>query len=61
MEALETMGKESHDDYGRRANGLLAQLERFQTYFRLKLSYLVFSASEQTSTTLQGKNITASA
>ena len=56
MEALETIGKELHDDYGRRANGMLAQPERFQTYFRLKLSYLVFSASEQT-TTLQGRNI----
>ena len=55
LEALETISNESHDDYGRRANGILAQLERFDTYFGLKL---VFSATEQTSIALQGKNTT---
>ena len=58
LEALETIINESHDDYGRRANGIHKQLERFDTYFGLKLSHLVFSATEQTSNALQGKNIT---
>ena len=58
LDALETISNESHDDYGRRANGILAQLERFDTYFGLKLSNLVFSATEQTSIALQGKSTT---
>ena len=58
LEALETIGNESYDDYGRRANGIHTQLERFDTYFGLKISYLVFSATEQTSVALQGKNTT---
>ena len=58
LEAMETISSESHDDYGRRANGILAQLERFDTYFGLKLSHLVFSATEQTSIALQGKSTT---
>lgn len=58
LEALETIGSEAHDDYGRRANGILAQLERFDTFFGLKFSHLIFSATEQTSNALQGKNTT---
>ena len=58
LEALETIGNEAHDDYGRRANGILAQLERFDTFFGLKFSHLIFSATEQTSNVLQGKNTT---
>ena len=58
LETLETISSESHDDYGRRANGILAQLERFDTYFGLKLSHLVFSETEQTSIALQGKSTT---
>ena len=43
------------DDYGRRASGLLSQLEIFDTFYQLesihiffglKLSYLVFSGTE---------------
>ena len=41
----------------RRASGLLSLLEKFGTYFGLKLSHLLFSATEQTSTTLQRKNL----
>ena len=60
VEALSHISDESHDDYGRRANGILSQLERFDTYFGLKLSLLVFSATEQTSKALQSKNTTVS-
>lgn len=34
-------------------------MEKFQTYFGLHLAVLVFSAAEQLSTTLQGKQISA--
>ena len=53
IEALEAIGKESHDDYCRWANCVLAQLECFETYFGLKLSYFVFSPS---ATTVQEHN-----
>ena len=29
FEVLEIIGNKSHDNYGRRANGILVQLERF--------------------------------
>ena len=47
LEAFERISNESHDDYGRRANGVLAMLEKFSVFFGLKFSYLVFSATEQ--------------
>ena len=56
LNALQSIGDTSYDDYGRRANGILAQLEKFDCYFGLKLSYLVFSGTEQTSINLQKKN-----
>ena len=48
LETLETIANESHDEYGRRANGSLAQVECFDCYFSLKLSFLIFTATEQT-------------
>ena len=56
VQALEQISEESHDNYGRRANGLLSQLERFDTFIGLKLSHLVFSGTEQTSINLQKKD-----
>ena len=49
IQALEQISDETYDDYSRRANGLLSQLERFDTFIGLKLSHLVFSGTEQTS------------
>ena len=46
------------NDYGVQAGGVLAQLEKFSTYFALKLSHLVFSATEQVSKLLQAKDTT---
>ena len=54
-ESLEQITNESHDDYSRRANGVLALLQRFDTFLGLKLSHLVFTATEQCSNALQGK------
>ena len=56
--ALEEINAETHDDYGIKAGGYLAQMESFSTYFGLKLSHLVFSGAEQLSLTLQGKDTT---
>ena len=47
LQALQIIAETSYDDYGQRANGLLAQLEKFDTYFGLKLSHLIFSGTEQ--------------
>jgi hypothetical protein len=56
-ELQETMEVSSHgsDDCSRRANGILALMERFRTYFSLKLSILIFSITEQMSIHLQKK------
>ena len=43
-------------DCSRRASGILALMEKFQTYFGLKLSVLIFSIAEQLTVTLQGVN-----
>ena len=34
-------------------------MEKFSTFFGLKLSYLLFGATEQTSTTIQANDISA--
>lgn len=50
--------QKGHDDYGAKANGLLSKMEKFDTFFSLKLGYLIFSAAEQLSINLQSKDIT---
>ena len=56
MDSLETINTESHDDYGCRAGGILSLLQRFETFFGLHLSPLIFSATEQTSRSLQSQD-----
>ena len=53
----ETMEISSHgmDDCSRRANGMLSLMDKFSTYFGLKLSILIFSMIEQLSINLQAK------
>ena len=55
LKALQNISETCYDDYGRKANGLNAQLEKFDTYFGLKLSHLIFSGTEQTSISLQAR------
>ena len=57
LTALEEI-REGHDEYAAKGNGLLNQMESFDTFFGLKLSHLVFAAAEQFSTNLQAKDIT---
>ena len=45
------------DEYGTKVSGSLHLLEKFNAHFWLKLSYLLFSAAEQLSLSLQKKNI----
>ena len=54
-DTMEEIKETCKDDYGTRAAGVAALLQKFETYFALKLAHLVFSASEQLSKTLQGK------
>ena len=46
------------DDCSRRAGGIVAIMDKFSTYFGLKLSILIFSMIEQLSVTLQGIDTT---
>ena len=52
MEAL-TEISESHVDASSKAAGFVALMEKFSTYFGLKFGFLLFSATEQASTSLQ--------
>ena len=54
---FEAIGAESQGEASHKALGLLALMERFSTYFGLKLSVLVFGATEQFSATLQYRGI----
>ena len=55
MSTLEVV-QQGHDEYAAKGKGLLMQMESFDTFFSLKLAYLVFSAAEQFSTNLQAKD-----
>ena len=57
-EALTEIHDNGRDEYALKAGGYLTAMERFSTYFGLKLSHLVFSATEQLSVSLQSKNTT---
>lgn len=50
--------KLGHDEYAAKGNGMAIRMENFDTFFCLKLSYLLFSVTEQLSINLQAKNIT---
>ena len=47
IEALESIRK-GHDEYAAKASGLLGRIESFDTYFALKLAFLIFSAYQLT-------------
>ena len=44
LQALQTTADTCYNDYGRRANGLLTQLQKFNTYFGLKLSHIILGS-----------------
>ena len=45
------------DDCLRRTSGVVALVKKFQTFYSLKLSVLLFGITEQLSTALQGREI----
>ena len=59
VRALVEVNETHRDEYGKRAAGFHALMEKFSTFFGLKLAYLIFCASEQLLITLQSINTTA--
>ena len=57
LQTVSQISQKATDDIGKRANGMLSLVEKFDTYFRLKLSHLLFSATEKASTTLQRNDL----
>ena len=58
QQTIEEISDTKHGEYGQRANGVLSNLDKFDSVFGLKLGYLLFGAAEQLSTALQGKDAT---
>lgn len=58
-EALDQIGHKTQGESSHKALGLSALMEKFSTFFGLKLAFLIFSATEQVSLTLQYKDINA--
>ena len=56
--ALIEIHDSGRDEYALKAGGYLNTMEKFSALFWLKLSHLIFSATEQLSITLQGRNTT---
>ena len=57
IETLEEVHQSTHDEYRMKAGGLPQGLEKFNTFFCLRLCHLLFSAAEQLSLTLQKMEI----
>ena len=57
MDTMEEVNHTTRDEYGLKAGGVLAALEKFEMLFGLKLGHLLFSASEDTSRVLQSENL----
>lgn len=56
---LELLTREGSTEVRNKACGLLALMDKFSVYFGLKFSLIVFAITEQVSTTLQSKDLTA--
>ena len=59
LHTLENVNTTGCDEYARRAAGQHALMEKFSTFFGLKLAHLLFGASQQLSRTLQSKQKSA--
>ena len=56
---LDIVGKDSNDESSNKSPSLKALMERFSTFFGLKLSFMVFSLMEEFSKALQSSNFSA--
>ena len=59
MTLLDTISCSFNDEHSRKASGMLALMEKFDTYFGLCVAVKVFGAAEELSRGLQAKHITA--
>lgn len=59
IHTLEHISTTGYDEYSRRAGGQHTLMDKFSTFFGLKLAQLLFGASEQLSCTLQSKQTSA--
>ncbi|CAH1240946.1 Hypp6235 [Branchiostoma lanceolatum] len=57
MDTMHEVNATTRDEYGLKAGGVLAALEKFNTLFALRLGQLFFSSAEEGSTTLQTKDL----
>ena len=57
LDVIITEGK--RDEVAQKAAGIMSQMEKFTILFGLYMSEVIFSASDQAATTLQGKDVTA--
>ena len=56
--ALLEIHNTGRDEYALKAGGFLQSLDKYSTYFGLKLAHCIFSATEQLSSSLQYKDTT---
>ena len=59
IQELDIIANEKHNETGSKAAGLIILMEKFSSYFGLELSYLVFSITEQLSSTFQNSHLNA--
>ena len=59
QQTLEEISEESSGDISSKSSGLISLMDKFDMYFGLKLSHIVFAATEQLATTLQAKDVNA--
>ena len=53
------LSKESSADSSRKACGLLSLMDKFSSFFSLKIAHFFFAVTEQVSLTLQGKDVSS--
>ena len=59
QQTLDEIAADSTGEPAAKASGLGCLMEKFETYFGLKLSYVAFVATEQLAITLQAKDVNA--
>ena len=59
IKELDVISEEAKGDSAQKSLGIVALMGKFSTYFGLKVSFMVFSAMEQLSKTLQYRDINA--
>ena len=58
METMSEVNATTRDEYGLKAGGILAAMEKFLTLFGLRLGFLLFATAEEVSKGLQAKDTT---